>query len=268
MDYLDAIILGMVQGLTEFLPVSSSGHLALANEFLGGTKDPGVTMEVALHLGTTFSILVVFWQEVWQLLRATPTLLHPRQWREAYETDRSFRWIVLILLSAIPVGLVGILLKDTIEAQFGNIKVVGSCLIVTGLLLMGLRCAPRGRLPITRGTALLMGFAQVLALLPGISRSGSTISAGLWCRGQREEVGRFAFLMSLPPILGAAALEARHVGEEGLAPSVALLGLLIAFLSGWVALRVLLKFLKSGHLHWFAPYCMLLGLIALAFSKA
>jgi undecaprenyl-diphosphatase len=166
----------------------------------------------------------------------------------------------------IPAGILGIAFGDAIEGVFSNPRLVGLFLMVTGLLLAGLKCAPKGRKPIDAKTAGLMGVFQAIALLPGISRSGSTICAGLWCRADRALVGRFAFLMAIPPIAGAAILQGRKGLSTTIATTDLLLGMGIAFFSGTVALTLLMKFVRGGQLHWFAPYCLVLGLIAILSS--
>ncbi|HMS18087.1 MAG TPA: undecaprenyl-diphosphate phosphatase, partial [Planctomycetota bacterium] len=222
--------------------------------------------EIALPLGTLLSIVLVFRRDLWAMTKVVPVLFLPSQWKSRFAADDAFRTGVFILISMVPAGILGILLKERIEALFDRPAVVGVCLIVTGLLLFGLRCAPVGRKPIEARSALLMGFAQACALLPGISRSGSTITAGLWSRCDRAAVGRFAFLMAIPPIAGAALLEFRggHMQKVDAMPLA--LGLLAAFVSGTLALVLLLRFVRGGQLHWFSPYCILLGLTAVFFS--
>lgn len=264
MNTWEILLLGLVQGLTEFLPVSSSGHLALLRSLLGFAPETGASLEIALHAGTLLSILAVFRRETGALLADLPLLLRPGRYREHFATRPAFRAGVLILVSMIPAGALGILFKDRIASLFDRPAVVGACLIATGLLLASLRYAPKGRLPVSFRSAILMGFAQACALLPGISRSGSTIAAGLWAGCDRAEAGRFAFLMAIPPIAGAALLEALSGLDGRIEILPLLLGLAVAFLSGTGALLLLLRFIRGGSLPWFAPYCIAAGLLAIA----
>lgn len=264
MTWIEAALLGLLQGLTEFLPVSSSGHLALARMLFGGRAESGPLFEVVVHIGTLFAILFVFRDDVGRILRALPRAFRPDRSGEP-DPDRRLVW--LIGLSAIPAGVTGILLRDSFDDLVSDPRLVGGCLIATGaFLLIGRRFAREPGGAITLKIALAMGFAQALAILPGISRSGSTIAAGLITGGARDAVGRFAFLMAVIPITGAGLLEAKDAfsGEEVTLPLAAILiGLVVSFLSGWLALKVLLAFVARGRLHLFAGYCFLLGLAAI-----
>ncbi len=223
MSYVDALILGLVQGLTEFLPVSSSGHLVLAEKLLGLEFEGGVLLEILLHVGSALAILFVFRAEVRVLLPELPRLLQPHRFAIAWRERPRFRTVVLLLLSAVPAGVVGIALRKELLAVFDDVRLVGAFLVTTGVVLLSTRFArARGEDEVSWRTMICMALAQAVAILPGISRSGSTISAGLHAGGDRVQVGRFAFLMGLIPILGAAILEARDAGKGGtqLAPGV------------------------------------------------
>lgn len=250
--------------MTEFLPVSSSGHLALARSVLGYEAPEGALVEVLMHLGTALSIVVVFRADIMALLRAGLGLLCPWSWGAAWRNDEDFRLAVLILLSALPAAAVGLSFKDQIEGLFDMPVFVGFMLLVTAAILMlAGRGGETGGGSVGLRVALMMGLAQAVAILPGISRSGSTIAAGLLAGGSRDAVGRFAFLMALVPILGSAALEAGDaVGSTAPLGPLAF-GCLIAFVSGLVALKVLLGFVARGRMALFAPYCVVVGLLAI-----
>jgi undecaprenyl-diphosphatase len=260
MTILDALWLGLIQGLTEFLPVSSSGHLVLGRHFLGVPPGGGAAFEVMLHLGSLLSIVTVFPSDFRGLAGEAPVLLRPDRWRAACRERPHFRLLALILLSAVPAGILGVLLHEQLEATFAEPRLVAWLLLVTAGLLLATRFAPRGDRTLSAGSALAMGLAQAVAILPGISRSGATIAAGLFARLDRGEAGRFAFLMVAPPILGAALLDALRPGAEIAASGAALaVGVLAAYASGVFALRLLLSFVRHGRLHHFATWCLLVG---------
>jgi undecaprenyl-diphosphatase len=255
MSSLEAIILGLVQGLTEFLPVSSSGHLAIGKA-LFGIETADLSFEVAVHAATVLATIVVFWKVIWKLLGGL------FKWKLNSET----RYILLILLSMIPVFIVGMFFKDSVESLFGNgLLVVGCALLVTALLLFlsetltARRGADGGK--VTWKSALWMGLAQAIAVVPGLSRSGSTIAAGLLSGVSKQEVTRFSFLMVLIPILGEAFLDV--VGGDFAASTVGtlplILGFLAAFVSGLFACKFMIAMVRKARLKWFALYCVLVG---------
>jgi len=255
MSSLEAIILGLVQGLTEFLPVSSSGHLAIGKA-LFGIETADLSFEVAVHAATVLATIVVFWKDIWKLLCGL------FKWKLNSET----RYILLILLSMIPVFIVGMFFKDSVEELFGNgLLVVGCALLVTALLLFlsetltARRGGDGGK--VTWKSALWMGLAQAVAVIPGLSRSGSTIAAGLLSGVSKQEVTRFSFLMVLIPILGEAFLDV--VGGDFAASTVGtlplILGFLAAFVSGLFACKFMIAMVRKARLKWFALYCVLVG---------
>ncbi len=255
MSSLEAIILGLVQGLTEFLPVSSSGHLAIGKA-LFGIETADLSFEVAVHAATVLATIVVFWKDIWKLLGGL------FKWKLNSET----RYILLILLSMIPVFIVGMFFKDSVESLFGNgLLVVGCALLVTALLLFlsetltARRGTDGGK--VTWKSALWMGLAQAIAVVPGLSRSGSTIAAGLLSGVSKQEVTRFSFLMVLIPILGEAFLDV--VGGDFAASTVGtlplILGFLAAFVSGLFACKFMIAMVRKARLKWFALYCVLVG---------
>ena len=259
MNWWQGILLGLVQGLTEFLPVSSSGHLAIGRELLGVGGGEDLVFEVAVHAATVLATIVVFRRQIGELLRGL--------FRFRYNTETDY--ILKICVSMIPVLIVGVFFKDKVEGLFGSLTVVGVALLVTALLLFlsDIASWPRGE-KISFWQALVIGVGQALAVIPGLSRSGTTISTGLLCGVRRESVAQFSFLMVLVPILGEAFLDV--VGGDVAASSVGLvplaLGFPAAFLAGLFACRVMIALVKKAKLRWFALYCALVGLAVLLFA--
>lgn len=265
MNEWQALVMGIFQGLTEYLPVSSSGHLAIAGEFLG-IEDPDKVMAftVVVHVATVLSTLVILWKEVVWILRG---MLKPT-WNEEW------RYAVNILISMIPVGIVGVCFKEQVEQAFQGLTVVGCCLLVTALLLsFSYFAKPRQREAILPLHALLIGVAQAVAVLPGLSRSGSTIGTGLILGNKKESLAQFSFLMAIPPILGMALLDAKDMLEmgvqqamAGITPTALLVGFVAAFVTGCVACRVMINLVKRGKMIYFAIYCAILGVAVLTYS--
>ncbi|RPJ47193.1 MAG: undecaprenyl-diphosphate phosphatase [Candidatus Latescibacterota bacterium] len=250
MGPLAAAILGLVQGLTEFLPVSSSGHLVLAQTFLG-VKTEGILLEILLHLGTTLVVVVFYRREIVDLLR-------PR-----FDPAVN-RYRLAILLGLIPAGLVGVFFLEPLEALYENPSTTLGELAFTGLFLLATRYAKPGNRTVTPWTGFLIGIAQAVAILPGVSRSGATIATALFLGIERKHAAEFSFVMSIPAILGAALLTAREIrGAEGEAAFLvpALLGTLVAIVSGYFALRFLVRVVQAGRLHLFGWYCLALALV-------
>ena len=257
MDTLQAIILGVVQGLTEFLPVSSSGHLQIANALLGTELNPesNLTFSLTLHAATVLSTIVVLWAEISRLLKG----LFSRTFTEEQA------YILKIVISMIPIGVVGFLFKDYIEAAFSSIVVVGIMLLATSALLaFAYYAKPRQKEVISYRDSFIIGLAQAVAVMPGLSRSGSTIATGLLLGNKKERVAQFSFLMVLPPILGNALLDIVK-GEFGggveALPLIA--GFVAAFVTGCVACKWMIGIVKRGKLIWFAAYCAVAGVVAL-----
>ncbi len=262
MTLTTAALLGILQGITEFIPVSSSGHLALARAFLGYDLDPGITFEIVVHFGSFCSIAVFFRRELGMLVQAVVRTVRRSGGRLAgYTEDSGVRLVLIILLSMVPAGLVGVTMKSAVERAFVNPALVGAMLLVTGALLFSTRFVrnPSGRVTARKGV--MIGVAQAVAILPGISRSGSTISAGLWLGVNRDEIARFSFLMVLPILAGAMLLETievMQVGEPIEAGSL-VVGFLTSFVTGYLALGTLIALLKREKMHYFAYYCWALG---------
>ncbi|MEA1878556.1 MAG: undecaprenyl-diphosphate phosphatase [Bacteroidota bacterium] len=260
MDWLEALILGIIQGFTEFLPVSSSGHLELGKALLNIEAQEDITFTVVVHGATVLSTLVVFFKEVWRLLKGS------LQFKWNPETQ----YVAKIVVSMIPVVIVGLLLEDYIESFFGGkIQFVGIMLIITSVLL-SMTYFLRNRIMEKKfgyGSAFIMGIAQAFAVLPGISRSGATIATGLLMGNNKKDIAQFSFLMVLVPIIAANIKSL--IGFEGSEMSTAvgsiplLIGFLAAFLSGWLACSWMVNLVKKGKLIWFAVYCFVIGSIAI-----
>ena len=258
MTAIQAIILGVVQGLTEFLPVSSSGHLMLASELLGTDMSAAddLTFSLTLHAATVLSTIVVLWREVWRLLRGV--------FSTKFNDEQAY--LLKIVISMIPVGIVGFCFKDYLEMAFSSVLVVGIMLLVTAMLLFfAYKAKPREKEDISYRDALIIGIAQAFATMPGLSRSGTTIATGLLLGNKKESVASFSFLMVLPPILGNALLDVVK-GEFGggveIAPLVA--GFITAFVVGCLACKFMIEIVKRGKLVWFALYCATVGVVAIA----
>lgn len=269
MDIIQALLLGLLQGVTEFLPVSSSGHLALARALLGREIMPGITFEIVVHFGSFCSIVLYFRAKIAEIFKDLFASFSPSGIKsKRFLTDENTRYSAIILLSMIPAVIVGFTLKDPIEALFLNPVVVSAMLLVTGTLLFLTRFVknPESEMDAKRG--LLMGFAQSLAIIPGISRSGSTISAGLFSGINRDSVANFSFLMVLPVLAGAMLLELIEIMETGIEVAAVLnliAGFLASFLSGYFALKYLIILLKREKFHYFAFYCWAVGTAGLIY---
>ena len=268
MKILDGVILGIVQGATEFLPVSSSGHLRIG-EYLLGARFPSGTLffEVALHVATLVAVILYFHGEIRQILggffRGCAASLSGR-WR-FWLDDEGARWALLIVVASVPTALLGLGLKKAGVEHFGLV-VVGAGLLVTGFLDWSVeRWAPAGDRVLGFREALIVGLAQGLAVLPGVSRSGSTICAALFQGVPRKVAARFSFLASLPAIAGASLLEARDLVGSPVTFSWGplLAGMVAALVVGLLCLHGLMRMLAHGRFHYFAPYCWLVGLAAI-----
>lgn len=259
MDTLQAILLGIVQGITEFLPVSSSGHLQIAKELLGVQLEENLTFDVALHAATVLSTIVVLWSEIRRLLKG----LFSRHFNEEQA------YILKIVVSMIPIGIVGLLLKEQLNALLDApciLAVVGAMLLLTAALLaFAYYAKPRQKENISYRDAFIIGLAQACAAMPGLSRSGSTIATGLLLGNKKAAVAQFSFLMVLVPILGETLLEAvkgELTAGVGTVPLIA--GAAASFITGCLACKFMLEIVKRGRLIWFAVYCALAGIVSIA----
>ncbi|MBR3074616.1 MAG: undecaprenyl-diphosphate phosphatase [Bacteroidales bacterium] len=272
MSWFQALLLGLVQGLTEFLPVSSSGHLAIGRALLGVESSGDLVFEVTVHAATVLATILVFRKEIWRLLCG----LFKFKYND--ETD----YIAKICLSMLPVLVVGVFFKDAVESAFDSMLIVGLALIVTAMLLTFSdwkarsrkaaeqsdgKAVAQARNGISFWQAFVVGIGQAFAVIPGLSRSGTTISTGLICGVKRENMAQFSFLMVLVPILGEAFLDI--VGGDMSASSIGIVPLLVgfvaAFASGFFACKVMIALVRKAQLKWFGLYCALVGLAVLIF---
>ncbi len=259
MDYIQALILGIIQGLTEFLPVSSSGHLELGKAILGSVPEENLTFTVVLHFATALSTIIIFREDILRILRG---LLQ-------FKNNEEFKFSLKIVLSMIPAALVGILLEDQIDAMFnGNVFFVGCMLLLTAGLLMLADKAKNTNKKLNEKSALIIGLSQAIAILPGISRSGATISTAVLLGVDKEESARFSFLMVVPLIFGKIAKDILG-GDISLSSSETfpmLVGFLAAFFTGLLACTWMIKLVKSSKLSYFSIYCLIVGIIAIGVS--
>jgi len=259
MDYIQALILGIIQGLTEFLPVSSSGHLELGKAILGSVPEENLTFTVVLHFATALSTILVFRKDITQLIMG---LIQ-------FKNNDEFKFSLKIVLSMIPAALVGVLLEDELDAMFnGNVFFVGCMLILTaGLLLLADKAKNTGK-ALSKKNAFIIGISQAIAILPGISRSGATISTAVLLGVDKEQSARFSFLMVVPLIFGKIAKDILG-GEINLSSSETmpmLVGFIAAFMTGLLACTWMIKLVKNSKLSYFSVYCLIVGLIAIGVS--
>ena len=266
--------MGLVQGLTEFLPISSSGHLVLTEQ-LFGSRQTDLFFDTVLHLGTLVAVLIVLRHDVRELIvqvvRGLAKIGKPAQLADLFRADPYFRLAVLIVIGTIPAVILGLLFQSVFERLFGSVLAVGIALCVTGLILLTTRYAPapsKGALKVTWLDSLLIGLAQALAITPGISRSGTTISVALFLKVGRELAGRFSFLLSIPAIGGAALLQFTlpDLWPTGY-PVFLAAGFGASAVVGYAALKLLIGLVKKGKFFYFGFYCIPLGIFAIAWSQ-
>ncbi len=263
MTWFEALILGLIQGLTEYLPVSSSGHLAIGSALFGIEGEENLAFTIIVHVATVLSTLVILWKEIEWIFKGL----------FKFQMNDETQYVINIIVSMIPIGIVGVFFKDKVEAIFGSgLLVVGCCLLVTALLLsFSYYYKPRQKEKISLKDAFIIGLSQACAVLPGLSRSGTTIATGLLLGNSKEKLAQFSFLMVIPPILGEALLDAIKMmkGEDiaGDIPAISLIvGFLAAFVSGCVACKWMINIVKKGKLIYFAIYCAIAGAVTLAIS--
>ncbi|HNR25885.1 MAG TPA: undecaprenyl-diphosphatase UppP [Methanobacteriaceae archaeon] len=269
MTIIQAIILGMVQGLTEFLPISSSAHLVLIPELLGVKSN--LAFDTLLHLGTLIAVLYYFWNDVVNMIQAFISSLFDLpsgKFREKLREDPYKRLSWLIIVGTIPAGLMGVLFKDFFEGLFSSVTSVAVFMLITGFILWEVERMPRGNRDvkdISFTNSLLVGIAQGCAIAPGISRSGATIATSLFLGFDREMAARFSFLLSIPAILGAALIQVKDLTTGfDLSTGVFLAGLLSSVIFGYLAIRFLMGYIKKHKLTIFAYYCWIVGIIVLS----
>ena len=263
MDWLQALVLGIIQGLTEYLPVSSSGHLAIGSALFGVQGEDNLTFTVMVHVATVLSTLVILWKEIDWIQKGL----------FKFEMNAETKYFLNIVVSMIPVGIVGVFFKDYVEAIFGSgLLIVGCCLLLTAVLLtFSYFAKPRQRENISIKDAFIIGLAQAAAVLPGLSRSGSTIATGILLGNKKEKLAQFSFLMVIPPILGEALLDVLKAvkGEEAFGDIETLpliVGFVAAFVSGCIACKWMINIVKRGKLVWFGVYCAIAGAVTIACS--
>ena len=277
MNTLQALIMGLLQGLTEYLPVSSSGHLTIASELFGIDGESNMTFTIAVHVATVLSTLVILGSEIGKILTGMCNPLSPRSLKGngtfLNRLNPDQRYVLNILVSMIPIGIVGVFFKDQVEDIFGSgLLVVGICLLLTAALLtFSYLARPRQRENISLSHAFIIGLAQAVAVLPGLSRSGSTIATGLLLGNKKEKLAQFSFLMVIPPILGEALLDVLKMvkGEEatgGIDTLPLIVGFVAAFISGCAACKWMIGIVKKGKLIYFAYYCAIVGVASIVYS--
>ena len=266
MDWIQALILGLVQGLTEYLPVSSSGHLTILSTFFGMDGADNLEFTVAVHVATVLSTLVILWKEIDWILKGL----------FKFQMNDETKYALNILVSMIPVGIIGLFFKDKVEEAFGSgLLIVGAMLLLTSVLLIFSYFAkPRIKERISLWDAFVIGVAQAVAVLPGLSRSGSTIATGLMLGNKKEKLAQFSFLMVIPPILGEALLDVLKAvkGEDVISDTIGVfplcVGFVAAFLSGCFACKLMISIVKKGKLLYFGYYCAIVGLAVLVYQFA
>lgn len=263
MDWIEALLLGLVQGLTEYLPVSSSGHLAIGSYLFGVEGEDNLAFTVAVHVATVLSTLVVLWKEIDWIFRGLFKC----------ELNEETKYVINIVVSMIPVGIVGVFFKENVEDVFGSgLLIVGCMLLVTAALLtFSYYAKPRQKEKISVKDAFIIGLAQACAVMPGLSRSGSTIATGLILGNKKESLAQFSFLMVIPPILGEALLDVLKAakGEAvmgGIETLPLVVGFIAAFVSGCLACKWMINIVKKGKLVYFGIYCAIAGVITILSS--
>lgn len=268
MEWFEALILGLVQGLTEYLPVSSSGHLTIGANLIGISGEENLSFTIAVHVATVLSTCIILYKEIIFLIKD----LFKFQWNEGT------KYCLNIFISMIPIMIVGFFFKDTVEEIFGSgLMIVGICLIITAILLtFSYYAKPRIKENISPLHAFIIGLVQAIAVLPGLSRSGSTIATGLILGNRKEKMAQFSFLMVIPPILGEALLniidlvkpstEIVTTSVSTIPTSSIIIGFAAAFISGCIACKWMLNIVKKGKLIWFAVYCAIIGICAIVMA--
>ncbi len=251
MTIFEAALLGIIQGLTEFLPISSSGHLVIGQKILG-ISIAGNVFDVVVHLGTLVSVLIVFWTDIWQLIKSL-------------KSTTTQKYILALAIGTLPAAITGILFKDVILEAFENVRVVAITLMITGIILLTTKFIKIKLKDISISRGLLIGIAQALAIVPGISRSGITISLGIHLGIAPEKAAKYSFLLAIPAIAGAGlftGLDIIESSEPTLPLSVLIVGFVSSLLIGWISLKWLLVLIRSGKFHWFGVYCIIVGLLS------
>ncbi len=289
MTLLQSIFMGFIQGMTEFLPVSSSGHLALFRALFNINTDTGIVFDILLHLGTLLAIFVVYYKDIWELICNGFGLLYDIIcnffiWiMRLIGKDKSYhcilstpyrRFVLLIIISTIPTGIMGVIGKDFVESASSTALIPGICLIITSILLFISDRISEGQKNATTATyknSIFVGISQGFATLPGLSRSGTTITACLLCGFEREFAVKYSFIMSIPAVLGAAVLELKDISQEAISHSDMinyLAGMAVAAIVGYICIKTMLVIVRNKKFTFFSIYCLIVGIIAIAASLA
>jgi undecaprenyl-diphosphatase len=268
LSIIDAVLLAILQGFTEFLPVSSSGHLVLMQELLNLHDPQMIIFDVFVHFGTLISVVFVFWKDLLEILQSFVKAFTAVRLKKEYEKTEYFQLGIAIIIGSIPAGIIGLLYRHQIEAAFTDPKLVAMNLVITGLILFLTRLSkPIQGKKVGLAAAFIIGIAQAVAILPGISRSGSTMSTALYLKISPMLAARFSFLLSVPVIAGAALLEGyklfKYGGTLGTLPFV--VGTAVSAIAGYFAIKVLLKIMEKGKFSWFAFYCLTIGILGILF---
>ncbi|MCH8557284.1 MAG: undecaprenyl-diphosphate phosphatase [Balneolia bacterium] len=267
MDALEAFILGLVQGITEFLPISSSGHLRIASALLGQDLDTDLLFDLVVHFGTLFSIFIYFRERLTKLIFSVFRVLKaPVSSFKNWDNDYELRFNTFILVSMIPAGLAGFTIRDQVEGVFANPIGISSMFLFTGIMLYATKFFDEGTKGLTLKNTFLVGLAQALALLPGVSRSGMTISVAVFLGIRREDIANFTFIMMIPVVAGATLLDLLKLQTTGVPDGMGLaliIGFFTALVSGYYALKYLIILFKSKGIFYFAWYCWAIGLLGL-----
>lgn len=261
MEWFEALLLGILQGLTEYLPVSSSGHLAIGSALFGIEGEDNLTFTIAVHVATVLSTLVILWKEIDWIFRGL----------FKFELNDETKYVINIIVSMIPIGIVGVFFKDYVEEIFGSgLLIVGCMLLLTALLLtFSYYAKPRLKENISLKDAFIIGLAQACAVLPGLSRSGTTIATGLLLGDNKAKLAQFSFLMVIPPILGEALLDGMKIvegaaeGTSDISMLSLVVGFVAAFVSGCLACKWMINIVKKGKLIYFAIYCAIAGIVTI-----
>ena len=263
MNWIESIISGIIQGLTEFLPVSSSGHLTIAGTIFGLTGEENLAFAILVHIATVLSTMIVLWKEIAGLCKGLFT----------FRWNNETQMVSKLILSMIPVGIVGLFFKDSVEKLFGSgLLLVGCMLLLTAVLLTFCSRTSISKDEISFRDTIIIGIIQACAVLPGLSRSGSTIATGVWLGNNKEQVAKFSFLMVILPVLGETVLDGMKMmkGETSVFSAISLpvmlCGFIAAFVSGLFACKWMINVVKKGELKYFAFYCIALGLFAIIYS--
>jgi len=267
MTTIETIFLGIIQGLTEFLPVSSSGHLVVGKNLLG-FREPELLLDTALHFGTLMAVCVYFRSDLWQMIQELWRLI-PKKENRRPEPGPHAMLAFMVVIGSIPTALIGIIFKDSLESLFGSVTTVGMMLVITGIIVAITRFIPeaygkRDRVSVL--IALAIGAAHGVAIVPGISRSGATIVCGLLLGLNRELAGRFSFILCIPAIIGALLLQLDTAAITRVGAVPLLVGFLVSALVGFLALKLLMRMVRKGHFYYFAPYCWAIGILTIVFA--